>query len=203
MKIKEVLVEGPFDYVKGLFKTGSVAGAKAASQQAAGDKYVKDVAKNVIGKWNDYYGRTGDTNIAGWATNFFNRNVGIVNSPDVTDANDVNDYLLTLVKAYEAGQLPNIKSQAEPTQTSQASQPAPSIGATGKRGAGRPMPYRSPLNITIRQATDPIIVNYNGKPYMLNNRGEWSIDGKDSVAAQASGPVQAEIDKVLQSNGLL
>jgi hypothetical protein len=216
MKIKDIVAEGVLDFAKGLLKTGSVSGAKAASQQAVGQKELQGLVNNVISKWNTYYGQTGDQNIAAWAKKFFGGDVSSISPPNVNDANDVNDYIATLVKAYKAGQLnptqstPKYKqrqSAVNPIQQQQTttSQPAGTIGATGKRGATAPQPqaYQSPLNITIRQSTDPVIVDYNGKPYLLNDRGQWAKDGITSNAAEASGAVQAEIDKVLQANGII
>jgi hypothetical protein len=217
MKIKEVLVEGPLDFAKGLWKTGSLSGAKAASQQAAGQKELQGLVNNVIGKWNLYYGQTQDQNIAAWAKKFFGGDVSSIQPPNVSDANDVNDYITTLVKAYKAGQLnpaqstPKYKQRQSAVTPIQPTAPQPSAGtgtisATGKRGATQtpqqPQAYQNPLNITIRQSTDPIIVDYQGKPYMLNDRGEWARNAGNTKAAEASGAVQAEIDKVLAANNL-
>ena len=215
MKIKEVLVEGPLDFAKGLWKTGSLSGAKAASQQAAGQKELQGLVNNVIGKWNLYYGQTQDQNIAAWAKKFFGGDVSSIQPPNVSDANDVNDYITTLVKAYKAGQLNPVQSTPKykqrqsavnpitPQQTPSTTPAAGTIGALGKRGAtapAQPQAYQSPLNITIRQSTDPVIVDYNGNPYMLNKQGEWAKDGGNNAAGEA---VQVEIDKVLRANGLL
>jgi hypothetical protein len=38
---------------------------------------------------------------------------------------------------------------------------------------------------------------------MLNNRGEWSVDGKDTAGATASGQLAAEMDKVAKSTGYM
>lgn len=193
MKIKELLTEGPLDYLKGLVKTGNLAGASAANQQAAGDKFVKQVTKDVIGKWNDYYGKTGDKNIAQWATKFFNRNVEVINPPNVDDASDVNDYLLTLVKAYYAEQLPNRKQATTTSVPPTVAQRGSNIGATGRRGANEPPKYVSPLGVTIIQDKDPWIAGFDGKKYMINDKGNWAINGGKAEAPQV---VQAEMDKV-------
>ena len=205
MKIKEVMVEGLW----GNFK--------ANRQQAAGRKQAQQIASEVAREWNQYYGQSRDTNIARWASQHFNNSdVSQFPVPAVNNSSAVIEYFADLVAAYQAGRLskagrapaPEAPAQNTPpeAQPIQPVQPAATIGALGKRATkqpAQPQAYQSPLNITIRQSTDPIIVDYNGAPYMLNNRGEWAKDGKDTAGSQASGPVQAEIDKVLQANNLL
>lgn len=96
-----------------------------------------------------------------------------------------------------------------PTQPTPAPAVAPksqgTIGALGKRGAGTAAaPYQSPLGITVRQASDAgIVLNYKNRNFMLNNRGEWSLEGKDTAGATASGQLQAEMDKVARSTGFM
>jgi hypothetical protein len=217
MKIKDIVAEGVLDFAKGLWNTGSIEGAKAASQQATGEKDLLALAKNVIGKWNVYYGQTKDTNIAKWATGFFGRDVSSISPPNVADAKDVNDYLTTVTRAYRANQLVPIGGsgkQYKPRQSAitpiqpvapqtPASAPAGTIGALGKRGAtapAQPQAYQSPMGVTVRQANDAgIVLGYRNRNYMLNDDGQWALEGKTAV----SGQLDAEMDKVAKSTGYM
>jgi hypothetical protein len=218
MKIKELLTEGPLDFAKGLFKTGSLAGAKAASQQAQATKEIKPFIDSIINSWNRYVGLTNKNTAAdavSWAAESFKSDISSVAKPANDTPEEINRFLTDVAKSYRAGALKSTagtgtkykqrQSAVTPMpqqQTPTASQPAGTIGATGKRGATAPQPqsYQSPLNITIRQSTDPVIVDYKGNPYMLNKQGEWAKDGGNNAAGEA---VQVEIDKVLRANGLL
>jgi hypothetical protein len=217
MKIKDIVAEGVLDFAKGLWKTGSIAGAKAASQQAVGEKDLQVLAKGVINKWNQYYGQTKDPDIATWATNFFKNDVSKIPAPAVTDANAVNDYLTTITRARQAGSLQSTagtgrkykprQSAITPIQPTApqtpASAPAGTIGALGKRGATaptQPQVYQSPMDITVKQANDSgIVLTYRNRNYMLNDDGQWALEGKTAV----SGQLDAEMDKVAKSTGYM
>jgi hypothetical protein len=222
MKIKDIVAEGVLDFAKGLWNTGSVAGAKAASQQAQATKEIKPFIDSIINSWNRYVGLTGKKTAADatqWAASNFKSDISSINPPANDSVQEINRFLTDVSKSYRAGALKSTagtgtkykprRSAITPIQptTTQTSAGAGTIGATGKRGATQPptqpQAYQSPLGITVRQATDPIIMDYKGKPFMLNNRGEWALDGKDTAGAQASDPIQAEIDKVLAANNLL
>lgn len=213
MKINEILNEGIFDTLKGL-ATGGIAGAQAASAQAQGQKEIQQFANAAFQKWNQYTGSTGDTNVVNWATKFFNGNVSDIAAPKDASANAIKAYITDVSKAFKAKQLPPLtpkekkavvdqppQQNQQPTQS--ASSGAPSMAGRYGKKPQQPQAYQSPLGITVRQATDPIIMDYKGKPFMLNNRGEWALDGKDTAGAQASDPIQAEIDKVLAASNLL
>ena len=218
MKIKDIVAEGVLDFAKGLWKTGSIAGAKAASQQAVGEKDLQVVAKGVINKCNQYYGQTKDPDIATWATNFFKNDVSKIPAPAVTDANAVNDYLTTITRARQAGSLQSTagtgrkykprQSAITPIQPTApqtpASAPAGTIGALGKRGATaptQPQAYQSPFGITIKASSDRgHVLTYKNKNYWLNDRGMWADDGKNSPSAEASAQLQAEMTKVMDAD---
>ena len=61
----------------------------------------------------------------------------------------------------------------------------------------------SPQQATVIKTTDPIVVQYQGKNYMLNDRGEWAVNASNSLAAQAPGAVQSILDKAAQEKGLI
>lgn len=217
MKINEILHEGILDYAKGLLKTGSLTGASAASAQAQGQKELQQFANAAFQKWNQYTGSTGDTNVVGWATKFFNGNVSDITAPKDASANTVKKYITDVAKAYKAGQLPSLTSrekkaaaidQRQQVQQTSTGDSASMVGRYRKKTpptqtSQQSQVYQSPLDITIRQFTDPVIVDYKGKPFMLNDRGEWALDGRNTAGAQASEPIQTEIDKVLRANNLL
>ncbi len=233
MKIKDIVAEGVLDFAKGLWNTGSIAGAKAANQQAQATKQqaqatkqIKPFIDSIINSWNRYAGLTGKKTAADaveWAGTNFKSDISPINPPTNDSVQEINRFLTDVSKSYRAGALKSTagtgrkykprQSAITPIQPTAPQTPAGSstIGATGKRGATQtpttpstqPQTYQSPLGITIRQSTDPVIVDYQGKAYMLNDRGEWSKDGSDSKAAEAGAPVQAEIDKVLAANNLL
>jgi hypothetical protein len=191
MKIKDIVAEGVLDFAKGLWNTGSVEGAKAASQQAAGEKDLLALTKNVIGKWNVYYGQTKDTNIAKWATNFFGKDVSSISPPNVADAKDVSDYITTITRAYKANQLDSIGGsgkQYKPRQTAitpiQPVAPqtsAGTIGATGKRGtvpAGTSGSMMStPAGVKVLNP-EPLTLQFGSSRYVQGGpRGEWTVFG--------------------------
>lgn len=223
MKIKDIVAEGVLDFAKGLWNTGSIAGAKAASQQAAGEKDLQVLAKGVINKWNQYYGQTKDPDIATWATNFFKNDVSKIPAPVVTDANAVNNYLTTITRARQAGSLQSTAGTGKkykPRQTAitpiqptapqtPAAAPTGTIGATGKRGATQTpttpstqsQAYQSPFGITIKASSDRgHVLTYKNKNYWLNDRGMWADDGKNTPAAEASAQLQAEMTKVMDAD---
>jgi hypothetical protein len=191
MKIKDIVAEGVLDFAKGLWNTGSIEGAKAASQQAAGEKDLLALAKNVIGKWNVYYGQTKDTNIAKWATGFFGRDVSSISPPNVADAKDVNDYLTTVTRAYRANQLVPIggsgkqykprQSAITPIQPVAPQTSAGTISATGKRGAA---PASTPGSLMSTPAgvkvlnPEPLTLQFGSSKYVQGGpRGEWTVFG--------------------------
>jgi hypothetical protein len=211
MKINEVIVEGVLDYAKGLLKTRSLAGAKSANQQAQGKKQFDEYLGKVVQKWNEYTGGTGDTDVVKWASNFFDGNLSAIPRPANSNPDTITKYLSDVTRAYKSGQLTKGQTNSTPRDSAPTTgQSTATIGALGKRATKQPTQeptqshaYQSPLGITIRQSTDPVIVDYNGKPYMLNDRGQWAKDGGNSNAAEAGAPVQAEIDKVLTANNVL
>jgi hypothetical protein len=191
MKIKDIVAEGVLDFAKGLWNTGSIEGAKAASQQAAGEKDLLALTKNVIGKWNTYYGQTKDNNIAAWATNFFGRDVSSISPPNVADAKDVNDYLTTVIRAYRANQLVPISGSGKKYKSRQSAitpiqpvAPQPTtgtIGATGKRGT---VPASTPGSLMSTPAgvkvlnPEPLTLQFGSSKYVQGGpRGEWTVFG--------------------------
>jgi hypothetical protein len=202
MKIKDVVVEGVLDYAKGLLKTGTVAGAKAVNQQAQATKQIKPFIDSIINSWNRYVGLTGKSTAAdavGWAANTFKSDLSPVNQPANNSPQEINRFLTDVSKSYKAGVLTSTAGTGKKYKPRQSAvtpiQPTQPIQAPTQVN-------QNPLNITIRQSTDPIIVDYQGKPYMLNRRGQWAKDGDDGKNKQASETVQAEIDKVLRANNL-
>lgn len=211
MKINEVIVEGVLDYAKGLLKTRSLAGAKSANQQAQGKKQFDEYLGKVVQKWNEYTGGTGDTDVVKWASNFFDGNLSAIPRPANSNPDTITKYLADVTKAYKSGQLTTGQEKSAPRDSAPTTdQSTATIGALGKRGTKQPTPdptqpqaYESPLGITqIRHpdgAIDPVILQYNGKKYMLNSRGQWARDGNDTRGSEASDPIQTEMDKVVAS----
>jgi hypothetical protein len=214
MKINEVLKESQVD--EGLLDFGKkvVAGAKGLAQggmkagwqaQDAANKQAKNLQKivtNALKKWaaqsQTIQASTGapatPQDVVNWFTSF--AGVAPVDKNPKTAPALLNQWLSKEISTYMLNKTPQTA-----TATTQQTKPTATISALGKRGSTTAQTttqttYQSPLGITVRQSTDPVILDYKGKPFMLNNRGEWAMDGKDTAGAQASAPLQAEMDKV-------
>jgi hypothetical protein len=171
MKIKEVMVEGLWDYAKGLVKTKSLAGAQAANQQAQAQKAIQPFIKGVIAKWNEYAGQTGVSNAktaVEWAQGLFKHDLANITPPANDTPAEINKFLTAAAQAYKVGTV----------------KPA---GAAG---------YVSPLGIKLIQSTDPVTLLYKNRNFMLNDTGHWAIDGKSNAASVASPTLAAEMEKV-------
>jgi len=185
-----------------LLKEGIWANYQARKQQAAGAKELRSLVANVVGKWNSYYGKTQDDDIGSWAVDFFDSElVQQFPTPDIKNSSAVTDYITNLIKAHYAGKLVKQKKSVETTPTTTQS---PTIGALGRRsGTSAPsqtsknpgeVGYTSPIGISVLQNKDPWILQYRNRNFMLNNRGEWAVDGKDTAGATASQAFQQEFD---------
>lgn len=155
MKINEVITEGALDYIKGLAKTGSLTGAKSASQQAAGNNILKKTADAVLQKWNTYSGQTKDTDVQAWAKNFF-KNPAL---PVLTDKtpNGIKEYLTQAIRDYKISQTAG-KPSVAPVQNKTPTQQA------------QVLPKIPGFDIIQH---DPILVRYKKNDYTLDNNGEW------------------------------
>jgi hypothetical protein len=220
MKIKDIVAEGVLDFAKGLWNTGSVAGAKAASQQAQATKEIKPFIDSIINSWNRYVGLTGKKTAADatqWAASNFKSDISPIDPPANDSVQEINRFLTDVSKSYRAGALKSTAgtgTKYKPRQSAitpiQPTVPQPSagagtIGATGKRGATaptQPQAYQSQMGVTVQQASDAgVVLNYRNRNYMLNDTGQWSMDGKNTASDIASGQLAAEMDKVAKSTG--
>jgi hypothetical protein len=213
MKINELLVEGPLDFVK-KFVPGTAA---HTVRQAAGVEKArtKHLTKGALQKWAKY---TQNLKTAGkiaspsdavtWFSSFSNTPVEQLTAPTSVEPSVFNTWLEQRIGDYLAKKTTGKASTATATPTIPAVQPVKptaTIGALGKRSSTAPAaPYQSPLGVTIRDASDAgITLLYKNRNFMLNNRGEWSVDGKDTAGATASGQLAAEMDKVAKSTGYM
>lgn len=181
MKIKELVVEGIWDYAKGLVSTGSLAGAQAASQQAAGERDIKNFTNQVFQKWNQYTGQTRDTDVVGWANKFFKRDVTSIGRPATNSAVDVKTYLTKVSQAYKAGALPANKSLAPTTTTSttstspEAEKPAMPLSRINKALAGRAVKVLSRM---------PLRIQFSGQNYTVDTAKGTVVNMKDTHTGQ-------------------
>lgn len=102
-------------------------------------------------------------------------------------------------------QKPAAVQPAQPVQPTAAAQPSIVVPpATRTRQPADAQGYQSPLGVTVAQASDAgITLKYKNRNFMLNNRGEWAMDGKDTAGSTASQQLQAEMDKVAKSTGYM
>jgi hypothetical protein len=211
MKIKELLTEGPWDFAKGLWKTGSLTGAKATNQQAQATKEIKPFIDSIINSWNRYVGLTNKNTAADavtWAATNFKSDVSPVAKPADDTPEEINRFLTDVAKLYKAGDLKSTagtgtkyksrQSAVTPiTPQASATSSAPSMaGKYGKSAAStQPQDYQSPMGVTVKASSDRgHVLTYKNNNYWPNNRGEWAIDGKDN--SPATPQLQAEMDKV-------
>lgn len=215
MKIKELLTEGPLDFAKGLWQTGSLTGAKATNQQAQATKEIKPFIDSIINSWNRYAGLSGKKTAADavtWAANSFKSDVSTVAEPANDTPEEINRFLTDVSKLYKAGELKSTAGTGKkykprqsavtpitPQQTPATSSAPSMAGKYGKPAAPADTQiYQSPMNITVKQANDSgVILSYRNRDYMLNDSGQWALEGKTAV----SGQLDAEMDKVAKSTG--
>jgi|688.fasta_scaffold194058_3 hypothetical protein len=177
MKINEILTEGPLDYLKGLAKTGSLVGAKAASQQAQGQKEINQFANAVFQKWNNYTGQTGDKDIAAWAEKFFGvNNISIVPGDDT--AASAKLFLTKVSQDYKAGKL--IKGD-------------PSVARKKEVNVG--VATRVPGFAIVSK--EPIVIRYQKKDYALNNKGEWTAISTRGTKTPLLKDINPTLEKLL------
>lgn len=214
MKINEVIHEGIMNTIKG-FIPGTAANTQRLAANAQQQK-IKQLTKGTLQKWAAY---SQNLKAAGkpitpdeavnWFSSFSNipaTELNTIAPLTSVDSSALNTWLGKQLGNYLAkktvGTTPAAPSAGQQSQTTTPDTTTQgTIGALGKRSSAPATTtapsYQSPLGITVRQATDPVILDYKGKAFMLNNRGEWALDGKDTAGAQASAPLQAEMDKVL------
>ena len=118
MKMKEVVVEGIWDTIKGYAQSGS-AGAKAAQAQARGQKDLDLFVNKVFQKWNEYTASTGDTDIVSWTNRFFKTNK-INYMPGANDPASQRNFLKKALQDYKTGKFQT------PTKTDNSTPGAPS-----------------------------------------------------------------------------
>ena len=159
MKIKEVVVEGIWDTIKGYAKSGS-AGAKAAQAQARGQKDLNLFLDKVFQKWNEYTASTGDKDIVNWTKRFFKTDK-INYMPGAEDPASQRNFLQKALQDYKRGAFTQVPLDKE-TKT--------------QGGAPAGIPGFTVVN------TDPIMIRYRKNDYALNSQGEWYPMGKGSRA---------------------
>jgi hypothetical protein len=223
MKIKDIVAEGVLDFAKGLWNTGSIEGAKAASQQAQATKEIKPFIDSIINSWNRYVGLTGKKTAADaveWANTSFKSDISSINPPANDSVQEINRFLTDVSKSYRAGALKSTagtgrkyKSRQsaitpiQPTTPQTPASSAPSMaGKYGKSATAAQTPtqaqgYQSPFGVTIKASSDRgHVLTYKNKNYWLNDRGMWANDGKNSPSAEASAQLQAEMTKVMDAD---
>ena len=174
MKIKELLTEGPLDYVKGFIRGGRPE-AQAASQQAQGQKQLDQFADQVFQKWNTYTGETGDKDIVGWARKFF-KTPAISYAPGDDKPASAKLFLTRLSQDYKAGKL------TPQTQTAKAAvQDGPATNIPG---------------FTIVN-DEPIVVRYQKKDYALNTAGDWIAMSARGTKAPLIKDINPTLEKLL------
>lgn len=180
MKIKEVISEGVLDYAKGLVKTKSFAGAKAASQsasqQAAGNKELQKMVDAVFQKWNTYTGGTGNTDIKSWANKFFNANVSSYPVPDSNNPVAVKEYLTNITKSYKAGTLKPLTAKPKARQRNQP--------------PSKPTNVNQPLWNAKKK-----ILSIDGQDYKQTAKGWVDTATNELIAAQYAGELNAAFDR--------
>jgi len=219
MKIRDIVAEGVLDFAKGLWNTGSIAGAKAANQQAQATQQIKPFIDSIINSWNRYAGLSGKKTAADaveWAATNFKSDISPINPPTNDSVQEINRFLTDVSKSYKAGTLKSTagtgrkykprQSAITPIQPTTPQAPvssAPSMaGKYGKSAApAQAQAYQSPFGITIKASSDRgHVLTYKNKNYWLNDRGMWADDGKNSPAAEASAQLQAEMTKVMDAD---
>lgn len=242
MKINEIVTEGALDFAKGLWNTKSMAGAKAANQQAQtlkqSNKELGAATTDALKSYNKFLasytaaGKQATPEIASqWLAKYLGR--APETKPVGVNVNQLRPWITQeLGNYFSSKQLGTQQTQAtQPAQpatvpsailgpdgnpiqksTAPAAPPAPAASpqiivppGSGARSASQtPQTYQSPLGIIVRQASDAgITLVYKNRNFMLNNRGEWALDGKDTAGATAAAQIQAEMDKVAQSTGFM
>jgi hypothetical protein len=179
MKIKELLTEGPLDYVKGFIKGGRPE-AQAASQQAQGQKQLQWYADQVFKMWNTYSGQTGDTDVETWAKNFF-KAPNVSYAPADEKPASIKNYLTQLSRDYKAGNLQQGTVQ-------------PKVQSPVKTLSPKATASQQGFTVVNRE---PIIVRYLKKDYGLNGRGEWYQLGSRGSKAPLIKDVDPTLEKML------
>jgi len=197
MKIKDIVVEGVLDFAKGLWKTGSMAGAtavnqqaQAAKQQAQATQQLKPFIDSIINSWNRYAGLSGKrtaSNAVEWAATNFKSDISSVNPPANNSAQEINRFLTDVSKSYKAGVLKSTAGTGKKYKPRQSAitpiQPTASgtIGATGKRGAA---PASTPGSLMSTPAgvkvlnPEPLTLQFGSSKYVQGGpRGEWTVFG--------------------------
>jgi hypothetical protein len=174
MKIKELLTEGPLDYVKGFYKGGR-AGAQAASQQAAGQKQLDQFSDQVFQKWNTYTGETGDKDVVGWARKFF-KTPTITYAPADDKPASVKLFFTRLSQDYKAGKL-------RPQQSGSTASP--------QQGTPTNVPGFTVLD------QEPIRIEYKKKDYVLNSQGDWVALSARGTRAPLIKDINPTLEKLL------
>jgi hypothetical protein len=116
-----------------------VAGYQQHQAQRQGAEAISDYAKSVIQKWNQRAGGTGDTDIVGWASKFFNADLSKIPAPDINNTAGVNDYLTNVTKLYKSEKLS--PPQVVQKQQQQTTQQQP------QQDQNNPPPLRSPEEV--------------------------------------------------------
>jgi hypothetical protein len=178
MKINEVVTEGVLDYAK-KFIPGT-----DANRERVGQKSTNELVKKAYNDWKLFVGKTGSTDLAAWATQYFADEEGNVPKlptlpTDLSSAN-VLPYLTTLTQDFEYAE-----------QTGQPPETDP-INVTA------PAPVTAPKDKVQIIQSNPTIVKFDKKQYTIGDNGQWvPIGQKGTKAPPIQSSLSALFDKAL------
>lgn len=180
MKINEVITEGVLDYAK-KFIPGT-----DANRERVGQKSTNELVKKAYNDWKLFVGKTGSTDLAAWATQYFADEEG--NAPKLptlpTDLSSTNvlSYLTKLTQDSEY-----IERTGQPPVTDPGDVTAPA-----------PAPVTAPKDKVQIISSNPTIVKFDKKQYTISDNGQWvPVGQRGSKAPPIQSALSTLFDKAL------